>query len=344
MTVTRILSTILIPVLAVVFGLSGTATALSESTDAKDAIVFSRQLGLWPANIWRTTVDGTYKRQLTYLGGVNPVWSPNGEKLVFTNPLSQRLQVMGANGAVNNLTPRLGHLQESSPSWSSDGKRLAFVREQQKSGLKEQAIVIVNADGSNEILAADWSSTAKYSSPSWSPDGRYIVYEKAEVQGSSLYVADLTLHTARLLTKKSDSTANSLVSWSPSGKKILYNDSDNEIYTIWPDGTHRSTIADGDSYDASWSPDGRKIVFLESHSGEGVSISSSDGTVTQLLVEQGQYESIEKPIWSPDSQSILFAMTDSSAPRPTQDLFVLSLRDSHAMIKVAHRITGGYDW
>jgi TolB protein len=56
------------------------------------------------------------------------------------------------------------------PSWSPDGKRIAFTSE--RDGNSE--IYIMNADGSGQIRLTN--NKASDGMPTWSPDGKRIVF------------------------------------------------------------------------------------------------------------------------------------------------------------------------
>src|SRR4051812_9671904 len=74
------------------------------------------------------------------------------------------------------------------PSWSPDGRRVAFYR-----GTTEalpQSIYVIDVDGSGELLLASGRS------PSWSPDGKRLVF--ADDAGMEVMNADGTNKTLLL--------------------------------------------------------------------------------------------------------------------------------------------------
>lgn len=113
----------------------------------------------------------------------------------------------------------------------------------------------------------------------------------------------------RELTTLSDDTPSN-VAWSPSDKKIVFNDSAHEVYTIWPDGSHRTAISDGDSQAAVWSPGGTKLAFIEDG---GISLSGPDGTIMQVYPRSdGQ---ITYLTWLPDSFNLAFITSEDGTSR-----------------------------
>lgn len=321
------------------FGTSAQAQATTPFTGQNGDIAFAKTANN-TANVWTMQADGTHAKPIA-CGGTDPVWSPDGKRLLFTNKHQQLRLLDYQTGSVRTITP--GYYSVASrPAWSKDGSRVAFVAERLKSGQKQQAVLVMRLDTKRTVSVVGWTAQRSYQSPSWSPDGTQLVYEQLSEQQAILVVAHAAGHQSRTLTTLSD-VVLAQASWSPNGKKILYRDSADEVYTIWADGSHRSTIADGESYDASWSADGSKIVFLESHNGEGISVSSTDGTVTNIPVDQGSYDVIAAPMFSPDSTKILFAMTNTT--QSVTDLFVLDLGQQNAQpTKIATGVAGGYDW
>ncbi len=281
--------------------------------------------------------DGGYNR-LIAKNAQNPTWSPNGRKLAYI--LQGKLYTTSVNGEKKRLTHSLGSI-EHSPAWSADGKYIAFVRTIKTSNAQSQsAIFTIKPSGANERNVTGWLKNGTYNSPSFSPDGTRLVYEKAAENGRELSIKNLTINYERLLTTLSDNV-DSNVSWSPNGKKILYNDSGNEVYTIWPDGSHRTIISDGDSYQASWSPDGNRIVFLEDPSDEIISISEPDGSISYVPIDKMGYDAIGAPLFSPDGKKLIFTLTSEQ----TSALFSLELgKEGVQPLKLASGVIADMSW
>lgn len=93
-------------------------------------------------------------------------------------------------GSSNEFTPFLS--LACFPTWSSDGKKLAYVAKDQLER-HPYKLLISNADGSDsEILFSDDISKNIYS-PSWSPDGDQIAFAYDGVEGTNaIYIADVS--------------------------------------------------------------------------------------------------------------------------------------------------------
>lgn len=72
------------------------------------------------------------------------------------------------------------------PTWSPDGRKIAFVFVGKDATGWHSRIFVMNLDrsGVTRITRGNWSD----SRPAWSPDGKCFVYESDEVQGGGLYV------------------------------------------------------------------------------------------------------------------------------------------------------------
>ena len=100
---------------------------------------------------------------------------------------------------------------DKDPSWSPDGKRIAFVSDREG----QWDIHVMDADGGNPRNLSnndfdEWD-------PSWSPDGKRILF----LSSADIYVMDADGGNPKSLT--SGRRHNEFApSWSPDGKRILF--------------------------------------------------------------------------------------------------------------------------
>lgn len=82
------------------------------------------------------------------------------------------------------LTEDGSDLIESAPSWSPNGKQIAFAAGAAAGGRVD--LFVINADGSNRrVLVEDFGECAR---PLWSPDGEYIIFSGKRGNKWELYV------------------------------------------------------------------------------------------------------------------------------------------------------------
>ena len=144
-----------------------------------------------PSHLYVVPIGGGDPRQLTSgeLSQGAAAWSPDGKMIVFvqdsTEPVEVRDQVRPdiyllnvADGAIRRLAT--GFVENGSPSWSPDGKTIAFICSKGR-GAENDVCTIPVTGGTARNLTADWALDP--GSPSWSPDGKTI-YIDAETRGN----------------------------------------------------------------------------------------------------------------------------------------------------------------
>jgi TolB protein len=141
-----------------------------------------------------------------------PSWSPDGRRIAFScshDPgIDVGICVANADGTgVRKLTNRLpggGHLYDSAPKWSPDGRRIAFYQEYDCDGCDSYGtdwganllVAVVNADGTRlRGLTHDYVSA----DPSWSPLGTEIAYDTPYDAVSQIHVMNADGSSQRLL-------------------------------------------------------------------------------------------------------------------------------------------------
>jgi len=273
---------------------------------------------------------GGVAKQLTEFGS-HPVWSPDGQWLAFQEISSPDLDAlpMGSStlwivssqgGAPRQLTqannPPGTHY---APSWSPDGKRVAFINFNTVS--PQVWSIAVSGDGLQSITK---HGTGDKSWPIYSPDGKSIYYNRGETfwktpvspatgaaVGEPIKVGDLGTTVIRNATL------------SANGKWIAYtaSTSTNNLISVpmspltnQPDGSPSFLTNQPGTRHVSpaFSPDGTKIAFSAYTKGNvsNVWIANADGgNLNQVTTAGGRV-----PSWYPDGKQLAF-MSDRQGRR-----------------------------
>ena len=293
--------------------------------------------GACPTDVWIMNVDGTGRENVTRRWGrqLSPIWSPDWQRILFVrNPCRgvQRLcsgldQIYGlnANGTgvrrlargVTNRKNRVGQRVSeygSTPKWSPDGRKIAFVSD--RTGSAE--VYVMNADGSGQRRL---TRHAKPKELAWSPDGRMLAIG-SHASGGPRDVYVMNADGTGLLNLTPGPGGGEALSWSPDGRKIGFRslrDGSGEIYVVNVDGTGlrrlthltRNPLSSGATTFSgpAWSPDGKKILFVRVGWGRGLSnseilVMNADGSRQRNLTRNPAPDG--DPVWSPDGRKIAF--------------------------------------
>ena len=261
-------------------------TPLMVCVDAQAQIAFaSNRDGNY--EIYVMDADGKNQHRLTNHphSDWEPSWSPDGKRIAFSSDRdghvhailglpTYEIYVMDDDGGnQQNLTNNPHY--DRSPSWSPDGKRIAFMSEREEPPLSFD-IYVMDADGSNPQRLTENPKDDR--DPSWSPDGKRIVFS-SEREGhfigeigitSEIHVMDADGQNEQRLTE--NRRYDWFPSWSPDGKRIAFTSLRNgnwQIYVMDADGNNPRNLTNNDfnDWDPSWSPDGKRIAFVSYRDG-----------------------------------------------------------------------------
>jgi Tol biopolymer transport system component len=274
--------------------------------------------------IYLLNLDGSGEQRLTHnnvFDGFGTL-SPDGKKLVFGSnrnrqagePVSTSdLFVMNADG-----TDQTFLIRGASPSWSPDGKSIAFhasasgtgrpINNNPGAATEDSDIFVVNVDDLLEHgtpprnLTND--PTAVDDDPDWSRDGTSIAYTSHDVNQRPVPPMPLDYTTAEIYVRAADGTGAPIrltdnteeeraPDWSHQGDRIAYMCHAGsplfEICVMNADGTNEHQLTDNEFPDLTpaWSPNDDRIFF---HRPTGTPFRqqlwwvAADGTTEQILV------------------------------------------------------------
>jgi Tol biopolymer transport system component len=253
----------------------------------------SKQLENW--DIWVMNANGSGKTRMTknVARDSDATWSPDYSQIVFASERAssgdvpnREIFVMNTDGGesagVTRLTNQAG--KDYDPSWSPDGKRIAFVSKRDG----DWDIYLVRPNGTNLTNLTNNKYTD--TDPSWSPDGSRIAFASDRDEPGSdpeIYTMKADGTDVRRLTN--NDYADGDPSWSADGTRLAFEcwrDHNFEICTINVNGTNPNRLTHNEVADSdpSWQRWGEQIVFGSYRTGNGdvYMMNSDGGGVTQL--------------------------------------------------------------
>ena len=253
------------------------------------------------------TSDGIYES----IAGIKGIAST---KLLYVNEIKSediksryRLMLADSDGA-NEQTLLSSSEPIISPSWSPDGKKVAYVSFE--TGLAKVYIQNI-ASGKRESVL---SKNTQISSPSWSPDGKYLSLTIYQDGNAEIYILRLRDKTLTRMTNQFAIDTES--SWSPKGNKILFTSGRSGSPQIYELDLRRlnskaKRISFEGSYNAkaSYLPNEEGIIFVH-RSTDGlfhIALKYKKENFIRILTEAKMDES---PSVAPNGNMVIYGITE----------------------------------
>jgi dipeptidyl aminopeptidase/acylaminoacyl peptidase len=312
------------------------------------------------------------KRAMTIVDLINlpsigsPEPSPDGSQVLYLrtdadweeNGTVTHIWRVNADGT-GSVQLTNGERGESSPRWSPDGQRIAFLA--RRHGAEQTQVYLLNNSGGEGIALTEHPTSV--SSISWSPDGRYIYFiaedetaeeEKArEKVNDNVFAFDENWHYRHLWRVNADSGETERITEgeftlagynvSRDGSLILhsraptplYDDSlHSELWLMDADGGGARRLTDNEIPEGSaeLSPDNNWVMFV-ANAGPNfdfyyndnlflMSANAHPGETPELLMADEPFE-VGGATWSGDGESIIF----SANTGVRQELFEVAVHD-----------------
>ena len=247
-----------------------------------------------PKILFTSTRDGNYEIYMMNPDGseqvpitqhpatdLQAVWSPTGERILFVSDRGGRrdLYLMDADGSnVRRVFRRKIEGQRRAPTWSPDGKQIAYMHDYWPDGGGRSGMYIATLGKQDEefILSQFY--------PTWSPDGTEIAYRASDLEGTWIAFINVGTRKVEPLLPKKTFRWETGPSWSATGDTLIFTGNkhplpailDRDLHEAWADkytvyiinrdGTGLKQLIPEEGQEAgasALSPNGSEVIYTQ---------------------------------------------------------------------------------
>ena len=232
--------------------------------------------------IYTMNPDGSEQVRLTQHPGndLQAVWSPTGEKILFISDRGgeRDLYLMDPDGKnVRRVFKRKTKIYRRNPTWSPDGKHIAYVNRQWNM-LNSDIRIARLGEQEDEHIAQGWN-------PAWSPDGTEIAYSVDQPFASQLTFINVQTRAQEKPLPKKALIWQYYPSWSAVGDRLAFTGNKHPLPPILDKDLHKA-----------WKD--KQTIYIVNRDGSGLK---------QLIDEAGPYA--QYPALSPHGEEVLYTQT-----------------------------------
>jgi cytoskeletal protein RodZ len=188
--------------------------------------------------------------------------SPDGRRIAFDSDREGERAVYVADANGQRVRRVTGEGFAAVPSWSPDGKSLAFVRAEP--GRPDvwnlwttDLATSTSRRLTNHRVGQPWGG-------SWFPDGKRLAYSHED----RLIVLDLESGAERIYPTPRKGRLVRTPAVSPDGRRVIFQVRRDGVWLLeMKDGTMRRVLADPSAEEFTWAPDGSRVAYHSSRTG-----------------------------------------------------------------------------